>query len=139
MTLAIVQFILLAVGMAAAMGLFFSLKREIQIEVRRNRRRLDEILQQIGPPKPDEPESNEPFQAVLQMICQRPRAGFNLSKRVEALRLLRRGESIAHVSAALGVTQREVELLIRVQQISTERARISLTPEAGASGAESRG
>jgi DNA-binding NarL/FixJ family response regulator len=46
----------------------------------------------------------------------------NLSKRLQALRLLRRGEDIGHVAAALGISRREVELLVRVQEFSAKRA-----------------
>jgi hypothetical protein len=38
------------------------------------------------------------------------------------LRLLRRGEDVAHVAAALCVPRREVELLIHVQELSAKRA-----------------
>jgi hypothetical protein len=45
----------------------------------------------------------------------------NLSKRVQAMRMLRRNEDVSHISAALGVTRREVELLIRVQKMSAAK------------------
>ena len=38
------------------------------------------------------------------------------------MRMLRRGEDVAHVAAALGVPRREVELLIRVQSMGKARA-----------------
>ena len=38
------------------------------------------------------------------------------------MRLLRRGEDVGHIAAALGVLRAEVELLVRVQQMSTKRA-----------------
>jgi hypothetical protein len=49
------------------------------------------------------------------------RAGLNLNKRVHALRMLRRGEEVSHVAAALGVPRGEVELLIRVQSLGKAR------------------
>jgi hypothetical protein len=36
--------------------------------------------------------------------------------------MLRRGEDVAHVAAALGVPRREVELMIRVQTFGKARA-----------------
>jgi hypothetical protein len=45
-----------------------------------------------------------------------------MSKRVHATRMMRRGEDISHIAAALGVPRREVELLIRVQELSKARA-----------------
>jgi hypothetical protein len=59
---------------------------------------------------------------VMEAVPMMPRAGLNLTKRVHALRMLRRGEDIAHVAAALGVPRKEVELLIRVQTIGKARA-----------------
>ncbi len=50
------------------------------------------------------------------------RAGMNLNNRIHALRMLRRGEDIGHIAAALGVPRKEVELLIRVQAIGKARA-----------------
>ncbi len=50
------------------------------------------------------------------------RSGMNLTKRTQVLRLLRRGEDISHVAAALGVPRREIELLVRVQKLSAQRA-----------------
>jgi len=67
----------------------------------------------------------EPVAAVMAepgFVPARPGAGLNLNKRVHAMRMLRRGEDIAHIAAALGVPGREVELLIRVQAIGKARA-----------------
>jgi hypothetical protein len=50
------------------------------------------------------------------------RAGLNLNKRVHAMRMLRRGEDVGHIAAALGVPRREVELMIRVQSIGKAKA-----------------
>jgi hypothetical protein len=49
-------------------------------------------------------------------------SGINMSKRIQAIRMLRRGESSAHIAAALGMSRREVDLLIRVHQIGAHRA-----------------
>jgi hypothetical protein len=43
-------------------------------------------------------------------------ASINLSKRSQALRMLRRGESAERVTAVLGIPRREIELLLKVQQ-----------------------
>jgi DNA-binding NarL/FixJ family response regulator len=51
-----------------------------------------------------------------------PLSGMNLNKRTQAVRLLRRGEDVGHIAAALGVPRGEVELLVRVQQMSAHRA-----------------
>jgi len=61
----------------------------------------------------------EPGLALPQGV---PRSGMNLNKRIQAGRLLRRGEDVSHVAAALGVQRREIELLMRVQKLSAQRA-----------------
>jgi hypothetical protein len=42
--------------------------------------------------------------------------GINLSKRAQALRMRRRGESIATIAAALQTPRNEVELLLKVRE-----------------------
>lgn len=113
---------MLALGLIAALALFLSLKGEVRRQSRTDRARLDELATRVaeaerpaaasGPPVP-EPPVNEAIPL---------RSGMNLSKRVQAVRLLRRGEDVSHVAAALSVTRREVELLIRVQKLSSQRA-----------------
>lgn len=109
--LTLLPFALIALGLAAAAILFLSMKRQVQAQDRRNRARLEQVLEQLKRPEPA-PEIG----AV--------RSGMNLNKRVQALRLHRRGEDIGHIAAALGVPRREVELLIRVQQLSAKRAAV---------------
>lgn len=46
-----------------------------------------------------------------------PRSSINISRRVEAIRLFRRGEQPAQVAAALSVPLEEAELLLKVQKI----------------------
>jgi hypothetical protein len=46
-----------------------------------------------------------------------PRAGFNLSKRSQALRMHRRGEPPEQIALALDVPLQEVDLLIKVHRI----------------------
>jgi len=46
-----------------------------------------------------------------------PKAGFNLSKRSQALRMHRRGEEPAQIAAALDLPRQEVELLLKVHRI----------------------
>jgi hypothetical protein len=46
----------------------------------------------------------------------------NMSKRIRAIRMLRRGENSAHITAALAMPRQEVELLIRVHQMGADRA-----------------
>ena len=44
-------------------------------------------------------------------------SGLNLGKRGQVLRMFRRGESPARISASLALPRREVELVVKVQQL----------------------
>jgi hypothetical protein len=46
-----------------------------------------------------------------------PRAGFNVTKRSQALRLHRQGESAEQIAASLQLPRQEVELLLKVHRI----------------------
>jgi hypothetical protein len=102
-------YILTAAGLLSTLALFLTLKYEIYGLARRQKTRIEAE----HAPRPAE-EAEVVVPAPLG-------AGLNLSKRVHALRMLRRGEDVSHVSAALGVPRREVELLIRVQSIGRVR------------------
>lgn len=43
-------------------------------------------------------------------------SGMNLNKRVQILRLSRRGESAAHIASLLGLPQSQVELVLKLQR-----------------------
>ena len=55
--------------------------------------------------------------AGLLVAPTQPRSGFNISKRSQALRMSRLGESSANISAALSLPRREVDLLLKIQKI----------------------
>lgn len=64
----------------------------------------------------------EPAPAPAPSSTPRVSSGINMSKRIQAIRMLRRGENSAHMAAALGMSRREVDLLIRVHRMSADRA-----------------
>jgi hypothetical protein len=109
MTQLLILYSLFATGLAAILVLFWSIKREIHTYARRNRKHLDQLSQTLQAP------AREPELAYVPIAM--PRSGMNISKRVQAMRMFRRNEDVSHIAAAIGVTRREVELLIRVQQI----------------------
>ncbi len=94
-----------SVGFAATLALFWSVKRDIHSQALKNRRRIDQLARAIG----QAPAQPEPVCAPAPA-----RPGLNISTRVQAMRMFRRNEDVSHIAAALGVTRREVELLIRV-------------------------
>ena len=65
---------------------------------------------------------SEKFQEVRQQppaagIPTLPRQGFNLSKRSQALRMHRRGDTPEQIAASLDITRQEVDLLLKVHRI----------------------
>ena len=100
-------------GLAAILGLFLKLQSEMKAQARFNDQRYETVLAQLRNLEPAAPEAN-PTSGM-------PASGMNLSKRSQAVRLLRRGEDVGHIAAALGLPRGEVELLIRVQQMSVRR------------------
>jgi len=118
----VIPYLLLALGLISSIFLFFTLKLEVQRNARKHRKRIDEMTRRLD--QASERAQPEPWTIFVPPSL---RSGFNLSKRFQAMRMLRRGEDTAHIAAVLGVSQREVELLIRVQGIGAA----ALTKAAG--------
>ncbi|HTB13781.1 MAG TPA: hypothetical protein VK752_19535 [Bryobacteraceae bacterium] len=119
----LLPYLLIAAGLLATVGLFMTLKREIRRQAQREKKQIAEILVRLDQTSVAEPAVHEmPVPAPL-------RAGLNLNRRVHAMRMLRRGEDVSHVAAALGVPRKEVELLIRVQAIGKARIAMLLSNE----------
>ncbi|HEV2202045.1 MAG TPA: hypothetical protein VGR73_19670 [Bryobacteraceae bacterium] len=119
---------MLALGLIASLSLFLALKWELQIEARKHQRALEEFAAKLraatsAPPPALPPVSPPPAETSL--LPPPPRSGLNLNRRVQAVRLLRRGGDIGHVCAVLDVPRREIELLVRVERLAAERSRAS--------------
>ena len=125
MILLITPYVLLTFGLLASVALFIALKIEVQKNARKHRRRIDEMAAKIEETAARALAEPPPAPAIPHL-----KSGFNLSKRFQAMRMLRRGEDVAHIAAALGVSHREVELLIRVQTIGAS----TLAKQASTSG-----
>jgi hypothetical protein len=124
----VIQDLLLVAGLIASFTLFVGMKRGMRRQARRYKKALQEIeglLPRLrvaaAPPEADPPAIAE-IEATVATDNHHVRSGFNLQRRALAVRLLRRGEDVAHISAVLGVPRGEVELLIRVQQLAAARA-----------------
>lgn len=112
-----------ALSLVGALLLFFSLKSELarvradaaglqerwEAEAGELRRALQALAQ----------EFEEERKAALDRAAG-PKQGMNLSKRSQALRMHRLGESPDRIAAALGVSRREVELLLKVHRTVLE-------------------
>lgn len=116
---------LLALGLIASVYLFLNAQREIQNSARKQRKAIADLAGRIES-KATVIQTTSELEVDGQIPYAASTSGarppLNLSKRVQALRLLRRGQDIGHVSAVLGMTRREIELLIRVQELVSARA-----------------
>jgi len=54
----------------------------------------------------------------ISSVPQRPRGNINMSKRGQVIRLHRRGDASAEIASSLGLRRGEVELIIKLQQLS---------------------
>ena len=111
---ALLQYILLTTGLAASLALFLSLKREMRASAASHRQRLEEISGRLH-----EADAH-PAEPAYFPVPLRP--GLNINKRVQAMRMARRKEDVSHIAAVLGVSRKEVELLIRVQKMAAGAA-----------------
>ena len=111
--IAVLPYLLIAAGLLSSLGLFLALKREIRQHVFRHKTTVEEMMARLL-------EAERPLQSTFVPVPLG--AGLNLNNRVQAMRMLRRGEDISHIAAALGVPRREVELLVRVQSMGKTRA-----------------
>jgi hypothetical protein len=108
--------VLLTLGLVASLALFLALKHDFQAQAQKQRLRIDELSERL-----EEAWQREPV-AAAPVVSAVLRSGLNLNRRVQALRMMRRGEDVSHIAAVLGVPRREIELLIRVQQTGKARA-----------------
>lgn len=108
----LILYVLLSAGLGGSLVLFWTVKREIHAYTVKHRRRMDELARTIAETPARDPEPV--------YVPGPAHSGLNISKRVQAMRMFRRNEDVAHIAAALGVTRREVELLVRVHQIKPQ-------------------
>jgi len=120
---------LLALGLGASLYLFFTLSIEIQAG-RKKRSALEAAVQALKVEVEDLAarldESEE--RAAVPASSGAPHA-LNLSVRSRALRMARRGDNNQQIAAALGVPEKEVELLLKVQRMMREAAPAAASEE----------
>jgi hypothetical protein len=112
----LLPYLLIAAGMLSTVALFMTLKREIRGQAQRHRTRIEEMLVRLNEAQPAAQEAETAF------VPAPLRAGLNLNNRVHAMRMLRRGEEVSHIAAALGVPRQEIELMVRVQTMGKAQA-----------------
>lgn len=110
-------------GLAGALALFWSLKRETAAVERRRRQDREQTVAAVELLRAAiarvEGDLATSHDNSIQFVSPAPRPpsglSMNLSKRTQALRMHRRGEPLDQIASVLGIPRREVELLVKVQ------------------------
>lgn len=87
--------------------------------------RLDELEETRSPLNELEKRKNVPPEAPVAP----PPAPVNLNRRSQVMHLHRSGESTASIASAFGVSQGEIELMVKVQELLSDRAGGEISPE----------
>ena len=115
----LILYILLSLGLVLALGLCVTLKRDLNSLERRWAKREQATAaaweQKVAALDEQVRELSEASRAIAATVP--PKSGIHLSKRAQALQLIRRGEAPARIAAALSLPAAEVDLLITVQQM----------------------
>jgi len=109
----ITQYGVLAFGFMSCMGLCFSTSIRMRAE-RRRMAQAQESLDQTVTTLSTAVEQMRRDAPEPETRCVAAGEGLNLTKRAQALRMHRRGESLATISAALQSPRNEVELLLKL-------------------------
>ena len=123
-------FVVIVLVLIAALACFVSAKREVyrlrqsadatQMALARKLEQVESAVAQIGEKKAEAPAAPT-----------RPALGpsLNLTRRTQALRMRRRGESVESIAAALSAPRNEIELLLKVYEIVEYRKQIKAPAE----------
>jgi len=118
-------FALVAAAMAGVMYLFYTLK----LEMRALRLRHEARIEAIAAENQQLVEHLERAAARLDEAQERAaafnsplRPGLNLSRRSQALRLFRRGQSAEEIAGSLSLTAGEVRLLLKIHGMVVQQA-----------------
>lgn len=122
----IAQYAFLALALAGCLVLFLSMKREIAVVLRSFTESRDSAAAFAATLAAglaalrQEMETTEAASLTGQEL--------NLTRRAQALRMQRRGESSATIAAALRLPRNEIDLLMKIQKLAGDHG---LPPEAG--------
>jgi hypothetical protein len=109
------QYVCLALTLTVCLTLSLSLKREIDV-VRRSSRdaaaaTAAALAAEVTALKREREGGEAPMAAGQDL---------NLTRRAQALRMQRRGESAATIAAALRVPRNEIDLLLKIQRLTSK-------------------
>ena len=110
-----------AIGIGLCLFLFVSLKRDLRACEARSMKKLEAMETDWNAKMQRLDERWEELSQISGLLVAPapPRSGLNLSKRSQALQMFRRGETPQDISAALSIPRNEVDLLVRVQALTT--------------------
>jgi hypothetical protein len=114
------QYAAIAVGMTACLYLFLTLKRDLLGSETRAAKKLAALEADWKARLESLEERCQELSRVSGLLIPPapPRSGLNISKRSQALQMLRRGETPKDISSALSIPRNEIELLVKVQRIT---------------------
>jgi hypothetical protein len=115
------QYGMLAAGLIACLALFAAVKLEMCVELQTAKQSRDALAAEV---QAMETALGQIRQNVT-AIEERPVAvspGLNLTRRTQALRMHRRGESVQTIAAALSAPRNEIELLLKLQAMLQYRS-----------------
>jgi hypothetical protein len=109
----LMPYALIALALMGSLGLFVALKGDLWKSARNQRRRMEQITQRL----------EQAWERPVALLAAPPapqaaRSSLNYTRRVQALRMVRRGDDPSRIAAVLGITRQEVDLLIRVQSLA---------------------
>ena len=120
--LGLAECLLALAGMGAYVWLFVLMKAELRGATRRSRKRAEAFEASLSAVRVSLANLSKRLeetekQAGLLVPPPATRSGFNLSKRSQAIRMSRRGETPSQIAAALELPQGEVDLLLKVHRL----------------------
>ena len=129
----LVSYALIAVALAMCIAIFISYKSEVhrlrraaatsQQDMKRQIEEMQSTVAQIGQQRQEMPAEAP----AIRPAALRP--SLNLTRRAQALRMRRRGESVESIAAALATPRNEVELLVKVYEMLEYRRQLKAPAE----------
>ena len=129
----LVSYALIAVALAACIAVFISYKSEVyrlrraaaatQQDMKRQIEEMQSTVAQIGQQRQEAPAEAP----AIRRASLRP--SLNLTRRAQALRMRRRGESVESIAAALSTPRNEIELLLKVYEMVEYRRQLKAPAE----------
>jgi len=122
----------IAMALAACVVFFVSTKSEVwrlRQAADASQRDLQQKLEQMeaAVSKMDRQRQETPIEAPARSSSVRP--SLNLTRRTQALRMRRRGESVESIAAALATPRNEIELLLKVYEMVEYRRQLKAPAE----------